>query len=96
MQLFRSAGLAAQHATTCHLHVGHHEVPMKHPVTFLCGYVKDKAFVPPIPVTVDDLKQRITTTTAGVDEDMLTCVWQEFDYRVDMCHVTKGANIEQL
>jgi hypothetical protein len=27
---------------------------------------------------------------------MLTGVWQEFDYRVDICRVTKGAHIEQL
>jgi hypothetical protein len=45
---------------------------------------------------LDDLKQCITTATAGVDEDMLTRVWQEFDYRVDICRVTKGAHIEQL
>jgi hypothetical protein len=44
---------------------------------------------------LDDLKQRITTATAGV-EDMLTRVWQEFDYRVDICCVTKGAYIEHL
>jgi hypothetical protein len=57
-----------------------------------------KVFVTPIPVTLDDLKQRITTATAGVDEDtcMLTRVWQEFDYRVDICRVTKGAYIEHL
>jgi hypothetical protein len=60
------------------------------------GYIKDKVFVPPVPVTLDDLKQRITTADAGVDEDMLTRVWQEFDYRVDICRVTKGANIEHL
>jgi hypothetical protein len=54
-------------------------------VTFLLwGYIKDKVFVRPVPVTLDDLKQRITTATAGVDEDRLTRVWQEFDYRVDM------------
>jgi hypothetical protein len=63
---------------------------------FLWGYVKDNVFVPPVPVTLDDLKQRITTATAGVGEDMLTRVWQEFDYRVDICRVTKGAHIEQL
>jgi hypothetical protein len=63
---------------------------------FLWGYVKDKGFVPPVRVTLDDLKQRITTATAGVDEDMLTSVWQEFDYRVDICRVTKGAHMEQL
>jgi hypothetical protein len=64
--------------------------------SFLWGYVKDEVFVPPVPVTLDDLKQRITTVTAGVDEDMLTRVLQEFDYRVDICRVTKGAHIEHL
>jgi hypothetical protein len=50
------------------------------PCDFLLGeYVKDKVFVPPVPVTLDDQKQRITTTTAGLDEDMLTRVWQAFD-----------------
>jgi hypothetical protein len=63
---------------------------------FLWGYVKNEVFVPPVPVSLDDLKQRITTATAGVDEDMLMRVWQEFDYRVDICRVTKGAHIEQL
>jgi hypothetical protein len=60
------------------------------------GYVKDKVFVRPVPVTRDDPKQRITTATAGVNEDMLTRVRQEFDYSVDICRVTKGAHIEQL
>jgi hypothetical protein len=63
---------------------------------FLWGYVKDNVFVPPVPVSLDDLKQRITTATAGVGEDMLMRVWQEVDYRVDICRVTKGAHIEQL
>jgi hypothetical protein len=63
---------------------------------FLWGYVKDKVFVPPFPVTLDDLKQGITTATAGIDEDMLMRVWQEFDYCVDICRVTKGAHIEHL
>jgi hypothetical protein len=42
---------------------------------FLWGYIKDKVFVPPLPVNVNDLKQRITTAVASVDEDMLRCVW---------------------
>jgi hypothetical protein len=28
MQIFHIAGLAAQQATTCHSHGGHHEVPI--------------------------------------------------------------------
>jgi hypothetical protein len=63
---------------------------------FLWRYVKDKVFVRPVPVTLDDLKQRIATATAGVDEDMLTRVWQEFGCRFDICRVTKGACIEHL
>jgi len=26
----------------------------------------------------------------------LTCVWQELEYRIDVCHVTRGAHIEHL
>jgi hypothetical protein len=63
---------------------------------FLWGYFKDKIFVPPVPVPLDELKQRITTATAGVYEDMLTHVWQEFDFRVNICSVTKGAYIEDV
>jgi len=25
-----------------------------------------------------------------------TCVWQELDYRIDICRVTKGGHIEHL
>jgi hypothetical protein len=28
--------------------------------------------------------------------DMLQTVWNELDYRVDVCRITKGADIEQL
>jgi hypothetical protein len=61
----------------------------------LWGYVKD-VFVPPVRVTLDDLKQRIAAATAGVDEDMLTRVWKEFDLLVYICRVPKGAHIEHL
>jgi hypothetical protein len=63
---------------------------------FLWGYVKDKVFGPPVPVTSDDLKQRITSATPGVDKDLLTRVWQEFDYRIDICRVTKSVYIKHL
>jgi len=56
---------------------------------FLWGFVKDKVFVPPQPVSIHDLKNRIT---AG----LLIRVWQELDYRLDVCRVTKGANNEHL
>jgi hypothetical protein len=37
----------------------------------------------------DDLN-RITTAVARVDRDMLTRVWNEMDYRIDICRITKG------
>ena len=27
---------------------------------------------------------------------MLTCVWQELEYRIDACRVTRGAHIEHI
>ena len=58
------------------------------------GYVKGRVFVPPLPVSLNELKQRITTAATSVDEDMLRSVWTELDYRIDICLVTKGSHIE--
>jgi hypothetical protein len=33
---------------------------------------------------------------AAIDHQMLQRVWQELDYRTDICHVTKGRHIEHL
>jgi hypothetical protein len=33
---------------------------------------------------------------AAVDHQMLQCVWQELDYRIDICRVTKAGHIEHL
>ena len=58
--------------------------------------VEDKVFVPPLPVSLNELKQRITTAVACVDEDMLRSVWTELEYHIDICRVTKGSHIENL
>ena len=58
--------------------------------------VEDRVFVPPLPVSLNELKQSITTAVASVDEDMLRSVWTELDYRIDMCRVTKGSHREHL
>jgi len=62
----------------------------------LWGYIKGRVFVPPLPVSLNELKQRITTAAASVDEDRLKSVWTELDYRIDICRVTKGSHIEHL
>jgi len=63
---------------------------------FLWGYVKDKVFVPPQHVSLPDLKNRITVAVETITPDLLSREWQELDYRLDVCHVTKGAYIEHL
>jgi hypothetical protein len=63
---------------------------------FLWGYIKDRVYVPPLPTSVDDLKQCITVAAATVDTGMLKSVWEELGYHIDICCVTKGSRIEHL
>ena len=63
---------------------------------FLSGYVKDQVYVPPFPASIPELKVRIRTATETITADMLQTVWNELDYRVDVCRITKGAHIEHL
>jgi hypothetical protein len=58
--------------------------------------VKYKVFVPPQPVSIPDLKNRIEGAAATITPDLLISVWQELDYRLDVYRVTKGAHIENL
>ena len=58
--------------------------------------VEDRVFVPPLPVSLNELKQSITAAVASVDEDMLRSVWTELDYHIDICRVTKRSHIEHL
>jgi hypothetical protein len=63
---------------------------------FLCGYVKDQVYVPPFPASIPELKVRIRTAIETITADMLQTVWNELDYHVDVCRITKGAHIEHL
>jgi hypothetical protein len=49
-----------------------------------------------IPMSIPDLKNRITVAMETITLDMLIRVWQELDCLLDVCHVTKGAHIEHL
>jgi len=63
---------------------------------FLWGFVKDSVYVPPLPMSLKELRDRITHTLQTITADMLHRVWDEFDYRVNVCRVTQGAYIEGL
>jgi hypothetical protein len=63
---------------------------------FWGGYIKDRVFVPLLPRDLADLKARIIAAVKNIDAPMLTRVWQELEYRIDVCRVTCGAHIEYL
>jgi len=42
------------------------------------------------------LKPRIIAAVKNIDAHMLTRVWQELEYRIDVCRVTRDAHIEYL
>ena len=53
-----------------------------------------KVFIPPLPRDLADLKAQIIAAVKNIDVPMLTRVWQELEYRTDVCRVTRGAYIE--
>jgi hypothetical protein len=57
------------------------------------GYVKRIVYS----IRVDNiqhLKQRIREAAASVTPDVLGRVWQEMEYRLDVCRATNGAHTE--
>jgi hypothetical protein len=38
----------------------------------------------------------IIAAVKNINAPMLTRVWQELEYHIDVCHVTRGAPIEHL
>jgi hypothetical protein len=51
---------------------------------FFWGFVKDIVFVSPLSANPQDLRNRITAAVALVGRDMLTHVWKEMEYRIDV------------
>ena len=63
---------------------------------FLQDYVKNQVYVPPLPASIPELKIRIRITVETITADMLQTVWNELNYLVDVCRITKGAHMEHL
>ena len=63
---------------------------------FLWGFVTDNVYVPPLPKTLPELRERIDIAIGNVTQDVLERVWQEWEYRLDICRVTLGAHIEYI
>ena len=43
-----------------------------------------------------ELKPQIIAAVKNIDAPMLTLVWQELEYRIDVCRVTRGAHTKHL
>ncbi|GBL80724.1 hypothetical protein AVEN_225362-1 [Araneus ventricosus] len=61
--------------------------------TFTCGVVKQHVYSEHIN-DINHLKQRITDVIHSVTPDVLTRVWEELGYRLDVCRTTNEAHIE--
>ena len=51
---------------------------------------------PPLPRDLADLKARIIAAVKNIDAPVLMRMWQELEYRIDVCRVTRGAHMEHL
>jgi hypothetical protein len=49
-----------------------------------------------LPCDLPQMRRRIGEAAAATDCQILQHVRQKLDYRIDICHVTKGAHIEHL
>jgi hypothetical protein len=56
----------------------------------------DQIYVSTLPASIPELTVRIRTATETITADILHTVWNELDYRVDVCRITKVAHIEHL
>jgi hypothetical protein len=49
-----------------------------------------------LPLDLADLKARIVSAVKNINAPILTRVWQEIEYHIDVCRVTFVAHIENL
>jgi hypothetical protein len=60
------------------------------------GTVWRTQYVPSLLRELTDLKTRIIAAVKNIDAPMLMRVWQQLEYRIDVCRVTRGAQIEHI
>jgi hypothetical protein len=60
------------------------------------GFVRDNVYIPPMPVDVQEFRDRIVNYIALVDVSSLNKLWDELQYRLDFCRITRSSHIEHL
>jgi hypothetical protein len=63
---------------------------------FLTAAMNRTVYIPQLPRDLADLQARIIAAVKTINAPMLTRVWQELEYRIDVCRVIRGAHIENL
>ena len=53
-------------------------------------------YVPSLPAIIPEMKVQIRTAIETITYDVLQTIWNELDYRVDVCRITNCINIEHL
>jgi hypothetical protein len=56
----------------------------------------DNVYIPPMPVDLQELCDRIVNAIALVHVTFLGKLWVKLEYRLDVCRITGGSNIEHL
>jgi hypothetical protein len=51
---------------------------------------------PPTPVELQELRDSIVNATALSGVTFLKKLWDELEYRLDVCRITRGSHIERL
>jgi hypothetical protein len=49
-----------------------------------------------MPRDLPQLRRRIVEAIVAIERQILQRVWQELDYKIDICRVTCGGHIEHL
>jgi hypothetical protein len=60
------------------------------------GFVKDNVYIPPMPVDLQQLRDMIVNAIDLVHATFLGKLWDELEYRLVVCRITRGSNSEHL
>ena len=74
-------------------YVGHHVHRIWPLNFFLWGYAKDRVFTTPVN-DIGELQTRIRGVIATITGEMLTRIFQEFEYKKDIVRATNWAHVE--
>ena len=63
---------------------------------YFWGYIKGKVYKPPLPKTIDELKERIKAASQTVTTAVLLKVWDNLHRQLKQVIKTKGGHIEHM